>query len=104
MDPPSTSTVNKKRWSAARDYGALATLAAPLVAPNGRLFCTTNSRKLLPRKFARTCGLALKDFAATAPAIKDVVLERVAPPAVDYPTRSGAPPEVKNLVFRFVPS
>ena len=86
------------------DYGALATLAAPLVAPNGRLFCTTNSRKLLPRKFARTCGLALKDFAATAPAIKDVVLERVAPPAVDYPTRSGAPPEVKNLVFRFVPS
>ena len=104
LDPPSTSTVNKKRWSAARDYGALATLAAPLVAPNGRLFCTTNSRKLLPRKFARTCGLALKDFAATAPAIKDVVLERVAPPAVDYPTRSGAPPEVKNLVFRFVPS
>ena len=104
LDPPSTSTVNKKRWSAARDYGALATLAAPLVAPNGRLFCTTNSRKLLPRKFARTCGLALKDFAATAPAIKDVVLERVAPPAVDYPTRSGAPAEVKNLVFRFVPS
>ena len=50
------------------------------------------------------CHAALKDFAATAPAIKDVVLERVAPPAVDYPTRSGAPAEVKNLVFRFVPS
>ncbi|KAH8091931.1 S-adenosylmethionine-dependent methyltransferase [Aureococcus anophagefferens] len=29
LDPPSTSTVNGKRWSAQRDYGALAALCAP---------------------------------------------------------------------------
>lgn len=102
LDPPSFSTVNKKRWSAAKDYGALVQLAAPLVAPNGALFCTTNARKLLPRKFARTCGLALKDFAVSSQTVADVVLERVVPPAVDYPTLSGCSAEVKNLVFRFV--
>lgn len=104
LDPPSTSTVGGKRWSAARDYGALVALAAPLVAPGGRLFCTTNCRRLKPRAFARVCGAALRDHAAASPKIADVVLERVVPPAVDFPTLAGESAEVKNLVFAFRPA
>ena len=146
LDPPSTSTVNGKRWSAARDYKTLAALAAPLVAPrrrnsnasrgdaaavamsrpqcadssatttapfrgssplqvadSGRLVCTTNCRKLKPRQFATTCAAALRAHAESTPALADVVLERVVPPAVDHPTLAGKSSEVKNLVFRFLP-
>ncbi|KAK7247841.1 bis(5'-adenosyl)-triphosphatase [Aureococcus anophagefferens] len=100
LDPPSTSTVNGKRWSAQRDYGALAALCAPLVNPDGGLLCcTTNARKLRPRKFARVCSAALDDFAADRGL--SIVLDRVVPPAVDYPVLAGQSPEVKNLVFRF---
>ena len=97
------STVNKKRWSAQRDYGALLKLAAPLVNPDGGLLCaTTNARKLLPRKFARVAATALADYAEATDGLRGVVLDRVFPPACDYPVRAGAPPEVKNHVWRFV--
>ena len=100
LDPPSTSTVDGKRWSAQRDYGALAALCAPLVNLDGGLLCcTTNARKLRPRKFARVCSAALDDFAADRGL--SIVLDRVVPPAVDYPVLAGQSPEVKNLVFRF---
>ncbi|KAH8052833.1 S-adenosylmethionine-dependent methyltransferase [Aureococcus anophagefferens] len=82
------------------DYGALAALCAPLVNPDGGLLCcTTNARKLRPRKFARVCSAALDDFAADRGL--SIVLDRVVPPAVDYPVLAGQSPEVKNLVFRF---
>ncbi|KAH8080053.1 S-adenosylmethionine-dependent methyltransferase [Aureococcus anophagefferens] len=97
LDPPSTSTVNGKRWSAQRDYGALAALCAPLVNPDGGLLCcTTNARKL--RREIAVCSAALDDAADRG---LSIVLDRVVPPAVDYPVLAGQSPEVKNLVFRF---
>jgi len=53
LDPPTTSTgTAKKRWSAAKDYPELVALAAPLVAPGGALWCTTNHRGTSPHAFA----------------------------------------------------
>lgn len=93
LDPPSTSVGKKKRrWSAARDYPELVQLAAPLVAPGGRLWAATNHRQISPRRFAAMVGGALGEGAR---------LERICPPAVDFPTDGPAP--VKTHVWR-VPS
>ncbi len=90
LDPPGTSVgKKKKRWSAARDYHELVALAAPLVAPGGRLWTATNVRKLGPRRFAEQVLEGLPDGAR---------LERVCPPPVDFPTDGPAP--VKTMVWR----
>ncbi|MCA9541936.1 MAG: class I SAM-dependent rRNA methyltransferase, partial [Myxococcales bacterium] len=90
LDPPSTSVgKRKKRWSAARDYPELVALAMPLVAPGGRLWTATNHRKLDPHAFARLVGRGLPD---------GCTLERICPPAVDFPCLGPAP--VKTFVWR----
>ena len=90
LDPPGTSVGKKKRrWSAARDYDALVELAAPLVRPGGRLWTTTNVRRLGPRRFAGMVRRGLPDGAR---------LERVCPPPIDFPSDGSAP--VKTLVWR----
>lgn len=90
LDPPSTSVgKKKKRWSAARDYPELVRLAAPLVAPGGLLWTATNHRKISPRRFVAMVGSAVPSGAR---------LERVCPPAVDFPTDGPAP--VKTHVWR----
>lgn len=90
LDPPSTSVgKKKKRWSAARDYPELVRLAAPLVAPGGLLWAATNHRRTTPRRFAHLVQTGLPAGAR---------LERVCPPAVDFPTTGPAP--VKTHVWR----
>lgn len=90
LDPPSTSVgTTKKRWSAARDYPELVRLALPLVAPGGRLWTATNHRKLTPARFARAVAEGHRGA---------LELERVCPPAVDFPC--AGPPPVKTLVWR----
>jgi len=92
LDPPSTSVgKKKKRWSAAKDYPALVTQAAALVAPGGLLCTTTNARKILPRQFARMCAAALPPGSQ---------LIRANPPAADYPVLDGDSAGVKNLVWQ----
>jgi 23S rRNA (cytosine1962-C5)-methyltransferase len=91
LDPPSTSVgQRKKRWSARRDYPELVALAAPLVAPGGRLWTATNHRGISPKRFASLVPAGL-------PA--GVRLERICPPAVDFPCDGPAP--VKTFVWRF---
>jgi 23S rRNA (cytosine1962-C5)-methyltransferase len=91
LDPPSTSVGRrKKRWSAVSDYPGLVEIASQLVAPGGRLWTATNHRQILPRRFAWLVSTGL-------PA--GVRLERVCPPAVDFPCVGSAP--VKTLVWRF---
>ncbi|MBV69951.1 MAG: hypothetical protein CMH52_01255 [Myxococcales bacterium] len=90
LDPPSTSVGSKKkRWSARHDYPELVRLATELLAPNGRLWTSTNHRGLKPLQFAR---LVQKG----APGLQ---LERVCPPAVDFPC--AGPPNQKTLVWRW---
>lgn len=91
LDPPSTSVgKKKKRWSAARDYPELVRLAAPLVAPGGALWTATNHRQISPKRFVHLVGSAAPVGAQ---------LERVCPPAVDFPTDGPAP--VKTHVWRW---
>jgi 23S rRNA (cytosine1962-C5)-methyltransferase len=90
-DPPSTSVgTRKKRWSAAKDYGTLVQLLSPLVAPGGRLWTATNHRGLSPARFAHLVQSGAPEGAW---------LERICPPAVDYPTDDAT--SVKTHVWRW---
>lgn len=91
LDPPSTSVgKKKKRWSAANDYPELVRLAAPLVRPGGMLWAATNHRRISPGKLVHLVSSAVPE---------GVVLERVCPPAVDFPT--DGPAAVKTHVWRW---
>ncbi|MCG3150334.1 MAG: Ribosomal RNA large subunit methyltransferase K/L [Verrucomicrobiae bacterium] len=59
LDPPTFATTKKGRsFRAERDYAELAVLAAPLVAPGGTLFCSSNQRTLTPENFERAIRAA----------------------------------------------
>ncbi|MET0402349.1 MAG: class I SAM-dependent methyltransferase [Cystobacter sp.] len=84
VDPPSFATTRTSRFSAAKDYAALAALAARVVAPGGRLVACCNLATLAPRRFEAmvTEGVAR----AGRRAGRGMELE---PSSVDFP----APPE-----------
>jgi 23S rRNA (cytosine1962-C5)-methyltransferase len=90
LDPPSTSVgTKKKRWSARTDYPALVKLAVSLLNPGGRLWTATNHRGISPHQLAR---LVQKG----AP---NATLERVCPPAMDFPCLG--PANQKTFVWRW---
>lgn len=95
LDPPTFSTTKSGRvFRAARDYGALMALAAPLVKPDGWLFCSTNQRTLPASEFeailvksARAAGRFLEEPEfATAP--------------FDFRVAAGERPYLKTLWAR----
>lgn len=52
LDPPTFSRDAKGRiWRVERDYGKLVAKAAACLAPQGRMLCSTNCRKLTPAAF-----------------------------------------------------
>lgn len=90
LDPPSTSIGAKgQRWSAAQDYAALLTLAAPLVEPGGQLWAITNHGGVSPGAFFKAAQRGLPEQAR---------LEQVLPMPVDHPEEGQ--PSVKTFVYR----
>ena len=90
VDPPSTSVgADGKRFSAGRDYAALAALAAPLVAPGGGLWTITNHRATGPAAFAKMVAHGLGEA---------FELERAWPMPIDHPEDAAG--TVKTLVWR----
>jgi len=90
VDPPSTSLgADGKRFSAGRDYDALAALAAPLVAPAGALWTITNHRATSPAAFAGMIARGLGE---------PFELERAWPMPIDHPEDAAG--TVKTLVWR----
>lgn len=90
LDPPSTSVGRKKkRWSARTHYPELVRLAIQLLRPGGRLWTSTNHRGITPRRFA----------ALVTQGCPELELERVCPPALDFPCRG--PRNQKTFVWRW---
>ena len=91
LDPPSTSVGRrKKRWSAPRDYPELIRIMSGLVAPGGALWTATNHRKLTPHRFLNLIEKAMP------PGVR---LERICPPAVDFP--GAGPANQKTFIWRW---
>lgn len=87
LDPPSTSVgVKKKRWSAAKDYPELVSLALPLLSNGGHLWTLCNLSQLPLSQFA-------SKIAASMP--PETKLDRIFPPSIDFP--ADEPSRVKVL-------
>lgn len=96
VDPPSSSTSRKKgarRWSVDRDLHSLVERAAALCAPGGRVYVSTNSRRLPWTRFLDHVERGLSDagrFGATS--------TRTLP--LDHRSGPGDPPYLKAAWLR----
>lgn len=97
LDPPGFSTARSGRFSAARDYGSLAALAAGCLAPDGLLLACCNVAELPWRKY-RDQVLAGLASAGRAAQVAGVYHE----PAIDFPAPALAEPYLKMLLLRVV--
>lgn len=90
VDPPSTSTTRRgsQRWSVARDLHALVAQAARLCAPGGRVYVSTNMRRLGWARFLDQIDQGVS--AAGRAAAVDI---RTLP--LDHRSGSGDPPYLK---------
>ena len=95
LDPPGFSTTKSGRFSAARDYAALAELAAGCVAPDGRLLACCNVVELPWRKY-RDQVLAGVAAAGRAAEVAGVYHE----PALDFPRAALTEPYLKMLLLK----
>lgn len=83
LDPPSYATTKTTRFSASEDYGKLAQKVMGLLAPGGRLFASTNLRKMRQGTFRKVLRNAAEGARRKVLQLKD------APEPVDYPVSIG---------------
>lgn len=89
VDPPSSSTTKKgSRWSVDRDLHALVERAARLCSPGGRVYVSTNHRRMQWSKFLRHLERGLDAAGRTG-----VVDTRTLP--IDHRSGPGDPPYLK---------
>lgn len=91
VDPPSTSTSRgrgSQRWSVERDYDTLVARAARLCAPGGRIFASTNLRRLAWPSF-----LAHLERGLASAGRHGRIRTRTVP--LDHRTGPGDPPHLK---------
>jgi 23S rRNA (cytosine1962-C5)-methyltransferase len=93
LDPPSFGTGTRRAFSVERDYAPLATNAAALLAPGGRLLAVTNHRKTPAAKLRATITLAAR---ATGRSVAELV-ELPAPD--DHPHRPFGDPVAKSVML-----
>jgi 23S rRNA (cytosine1962-C5)-methyltransferase len=94
LDPPSFSTYGGRAFSAARDYRALARLAAAVVAPRGLLVACCNLARLSSAKF-----LAQVEAGARAAGRRPRLAKRLGASDVDFPAPKGAESPLKVLIY-----
>lgn len=94
LDPPSSSrSKSSGHFSARRDFARLAGATAPLVAPGGWLFCSTNLVAWEPREFAAALETAIRGRARK-------IQERIwIPQPFDFPANAARKPYLKSIWF-----
>jgi 23S rRNA (cytosine1962-C5)-methyltransferase len=95
LDPPGFSRTKRRAFSAARDYGALAGLAARVIAADGLLLACCNVTELAWRAF-RERVLAGVASSGRAAEVVGVYHE----PALDFPAAMRGEPYLKILAAR----
>jgi 23S rRNA (cytosine1962-C5)-methyltransferase len=95
LDPPGFSKTKHGRFSAASDYGSLATLAARVVAPDGLLLACCNVAGLQWRTFRGRVLEGISEAGRTSE-IAGIYHE----PALDFPSPPGRDPYLKLLALR----
>ena len=93
-DPPSFATTRTSRFSAARDYAALAEACARVVAPRGRLVACCNLATLPPRRFDAMVAEGVARAGRRSGAGREL-----GPSPVDFPSTAEHPAALKVRVF-----
>lgn len=93
LDPPGFSRTKGRTFSAVRDYGDLAALAAQVTAPDGLILACCNVAEW-PRRMFRDRVLAGVAQAGRAAEVAGVFHE----PAIDFPVQPGMEPYLKMLL------
>jgi 23S rRNA (cytosine1962-C5)-methyltransferase len=97
LDPPSYATTRQTRFSVERDYAGLVALAAPLVAPGGKMLACANTHALPSRSFTAMVQAGLEQCGIRGAKLGAVRHE----PEVDFPVATGAQPFLKVCAVRF---
>ncbi len=92
-DPPSFATTRTSRFSAARDYAALAAAAARVVAPGGRLVACCNHAGLEARRFEAQVRQGALQAGREARAVASL-----GPSPLDFPATPQLPAALKVRV------
>jgi 23S rRNA (cytosine1962-C5)-methyltransferase len=95
LDPPGFSRTKGRTFSAARDYGELAALAAGVAAPGGAILACCNVAELPWRSFRDRVLTGCAEIGRTA-RVAGVYHE----PAVDFPSPRGHEPYLKMLLLQ----
>lgn len=95
VDPPSFSSARRGRFSAVRDFGRLAELAAGTVARAGILFLATNHARISPGRFG-----ANVEWGVHAAGRRIRLGQSWAEPAMDFPAGPGERAYLKILALR----
>ncbi len=95
LDPPGFARTKSGRFSAGRDYGKLAALAAEVTPPGGHVLACCNVAELTWRSY-RTQLLAGITAAGRTGEIEGVYHE----PAIDFPVAAGREPYLKIALLR----
>lgn len=92
LDPPSFATTKRSRFSALKDYRALAAAALGATAVSGRLLACTNHRGISAAKLRRDVEQAAEDAGRRLGRVRRLEL------GIDYPAERGAAPHPKSLL------
>ena len=98
VDPPSFSTTRASRFSASRDYRALAAASAAVAAPGGLLVACCNLATLSAVEFRRALRAGLADAGRVA-----TIVANAAEPGVDFPHPGAGAPYLKVAVAALAP-
>jgi 23S rRNA (cytosine1962-C5)-methyltransferase len=91
LDPPSYSSTRTARFVGRSDYGDLAALVMPLLAPGGVLLACSNHRQVSAARFRRFLHDAARQAGRTLVQARDVPTPR------DFPSPPGGESHLKSL-------
>jgi 23S rRNA (cytosine1962-C5)-methyltransferase len=92
LDPPSFATTRRTRFAVEQDYHRLAALAAPVVAPGGRLVACANAHALSERAFLAQLRRGLAGLPFRIARVRHE-------PALDFPVAPREQPYLKVCVI-----
>lgn len=92
VDPPTYATTHASRWTSGASWRRLAAQCVALLAPGGRLFASSNDRRLSLAKFRQLVREGARDAERVVHQLKEL------PSAHDFPTGAGREAQLKSVL------
>lgn len=93
LDPPTYSKTRSSRWTSGADWHRLGALALDVLAPEGRLLCCSNDRRMTSNALRRHLHEAARRAKVRVAQMKDL------PCPPDFPSAIGKEPHLKSVLI-----